>query len=81
MLDALRPQSTHDTDADEFALVVDTPEVTELRSTWRITARGHHQVYEGEFTVAAKQLNDISEVLRSTLIPGSLDTDSAQGGE
>ncbi|CCH28366.1 hypothetical protein ABZ816_28695 [Actinosynnema sp. NPDC047251] len=46
-LDALRPQNTHDTASDEFALVVNAPDITELRSTWRSPHKGHQRVYEG----------------------------------
>ncbi|MGW4116579.1 hypothetical protein ACWEFJ_37375 [Actinosynnema sp. NPDC004786] len=68
-LDALRPRSAHDTDLDEFALVVDAPDITELRGTWRITARAHHRVYEGELAVPIRQLGDADEVMRAVLMP------------
>lgn len=73
-LEALRPRSVHDTDPDEFALVVHAPDITELRGAWRITARGHHRVYEGELTVPVAQLNDVGEAIRAVLIPEE-DTD------
>ncbi|WP_230571804.1 hypothetical protein [Saccharothrix luteola] len=72
-LDALRPRSVHDTDPGDFALVVDGPDITELRGTWRITARGHHRVYEGELAVPVKQLGDVDEPIRSALMPDDAD--------
>ncbi|NUT51785.1 MAG: hypothetical protein HOV94_31510 [Saccharothrix sp.] len=59
----------YDTDPDEFALVVRAPDITELRGSWRITARGHHRVYEGELTVPVGQLNDVQERIRAALTP------------
>ncbi|WP_143531900.1 hypothetical protein [Saccharothrix sp. ALI-22-I] len=75
-LEALRPRNVHDTDPDEFALVVHAPDITELRGTWRITARGHHRVYKGELTIPVEQLNDVGEAIRAVLIPEE-DTDDA----
>lgn len=60
-LEALRPRNGHDTDPDEFVLLVHAPDITELRGTRRITARGHHRVYKDELTVPVEQLNDVGE--------------------
>ncbi|WP_367127867.1 hypothetical protein [Saccharothrix sp. HUAS TT1] len=79
-LDALRPRSVHDTDPDDFALVVHAPDLTELRGTWRITARGHHRVYEGELTIPVEQLNDVGEGIRAALMPEE-DTDDGLNTE
>ncbi|MEU7525098.1 hypothetical protein AB0A74_05145 [Saccharothrix sp. NPDC042600] len=59
----------HDTDPDEFALVVHASDIAELRGTWRVTARGHHRVYEGELAIPVEQLNDVGEVIRAALMP------------
>ncbi|MEU7475819.1 hypothetical protein AB0A63_07525 [Lentzea sp. NPDC042327] len=68
-LATLRPRSTELTDNDEFTLTALEPGANELRATWRITARGHHRVYEGEFVIPIHQLNDCSEGIRSAIFP------------
>jgi hypothetical protein len=47
----LRPRKTYRTDGDEMVLVVDGDGLTELRGTWKVTARGHHAVFEGELVI------------------------------
>ncbi|MBB6174853.1 hypothetical protein HNR23_004913 [Nocardiopsis mwathae] len=66
-LPALRPQTTHNSDDDEVVLVVRDADLPEIPGHWRITARGHHRVYEGELTIPVKTI-DATDALRTTLL-------------
>ncbi len=63
----VRPQDPVDSD-DDVILVVRDPEISDVAGRWRVTARGHHDVYEGELTVPVEK-RDLSEVMRAVLRP------------
>lgn len=51
-LKELRPQAIFTSDDDDdFVLILRDREITEIRGSWKVTVKGHHEVYEGEFTV------------------------------
>jgi len=50
-LDSLRPDSAFTSKPGEFVLVTRDGALSEVSGRWRITARGHHRVYEGELTI------------------------------
>jgi hypothetical protein len=62
----LRPRQAYRTDGDEVALLVDEGDLSELSGTWRITARGHHAVYEGRLAVPVER-RDITPVMERLL--------------
>lgn len=66
-LPVLRPHATHNSEDDEVVLVVRDADLGEITGRWRITARGHHRVYEGELRVPVKTA-DVTDALRSTLL-------------
>jgi len=44
----LRPKEVMEVDEDEaFIVIVRDPAIEVVRGTWTLTARGHHEVYEG----------------------------------
>ncbi|MGW4062402.1 hypothetical protein ACWEGE_29245 [Amycolatopsis sp. NPDC004747] len=67
-LGVLRPQQTKLTRAGEFVLIAKGSEITELRGKWRVTARGHHRLYEGELTVPVHQFDGIGAALRKSFL-------------
>jgi hypothetical protein len=50
-LDSLRPDSAFTSKPGEFVLVTRDGALSEVSGRWRITARGHHRVYEGKLTI------------------------------
>jgi hypothetical protein len=62
----LRPRQAYRTDDDELVLVVDGDDLHELTGSWRITARGHHAVYEGNLVVAVEH-RDMTPVMERLL--------------
>lgn len=62
----LRPRQVYRTEEDELALVVDGDDLTELSGIWKITARGHHAIYEGRLVVPVEH-RDITAVMERLL--------------
>ncbi|MCU1482167.1 MAG: hypothetical protein JWQ19_2953 [Subtercola sp.] len=62
----LRPRQVFRTHKDDLALVVDEDGLTELSGTWKITARGHHAVYEGRLAVPIEP-RDMTPVMERLL--------------
>jgi hypothetical protein len=75
----LRPRQTYVTAADELVLIVDDPDLSELTGTWKITARGHHAVYEGVLTVPVVA-GDLTEVMRRSVEPAPPGRPGPNGG-
>ncbi|TKG61508.1 hypothetical protein [Prauserella endophytica] len=73
-IDAVRPEATYETHGGEFVLAVENPGMGEIRGTWRLTARGHHGVYEGELSVPVRGL-DVEAALRRQLLPTAAESD------
>lgn len=62
-LDSLRPKTPWVSDGDDFVLIARASEVV---ADWRITARGHHQSFEGNFPVRVAQQHDFNSLLDLT---------------
>ena len=73
----LRPLHTYRTD-DDLVLVVDDENRTELNGTWKITARGHNAVYEGNLVMPV-ETQDITTRMERLL--KLLRKDSPEDGE
>lgn len=64
----LRPRAAFETDSDEgFVVVVRNPEMATVRGVWALTARGHHERYEGDLSLSALPAVDASEMLSNRL--------------
>jgi hypothetical protein len=72
----LRPRQAYRTDDDELVLVVDGGDLTELTGTWKMTARGHHAVFEGDLVIPV-ETRDITTGMEHLLsrLRGEDDTD------
>lgn len=62
---ALRPECSHTTADDEVVLLVRDLALDVIEGTWRVTARGHHDVFEGTVRVEVSDVLDITEKVRS----------------
>lgn len=63
----LRPRQTYRTRGDRLVLVVDQEaNVAELTGTWKITARGHHKVFEGSLVVPVES-RDVTAAMEHAL--------------
>lgn len=62
-LNNLRPKTPWVSDGDDFVLIAHASEVT---AEWRITARGYHQSFEGQFSVPVAQEHDFRSLLALT---------------
>jgi len=68
-LKQLRPEEAFESDDDEFILVVRNAETQRVTGTWRVTARGHHVVYEGTLSIDVGESRDFSDGIRHLLMP------------
>jgi hypothetical protein len=59
-LNNLRPKTPWVSDGDDFVLIAHAAEVI---SEWRITARGYHQSFEGNFPVSVAEQHDFRSLL------------------
>ncbi|MFW3172575.1 hypothetical protein [Geodermatophilus sp. CPCC 206100] len=62
----LRPLGDFETEGDGMVLRVDAVDITEVAGRWKVTARGHHAVYEGDLSVPVKA-HDITEAMEGLL--------------
>lgn len=60
----LRPLDESTSDNDDVVLVLRDHNLTELRATWKVTAKGYHRVFAGETTVAAGDIYDFTNGAR-----------------
>ncbi|MTD54070.1 hypothetical protein [Amycolatopsis pithecellobii] len=65
----LRPEGTFES-SNGLVLVVDDPTLKRIEATWRATARGHHDVYEGALSVAVDREHDLGPAIRKMISPG-----------
>lgn len=63
----LRPSSTWHHVDDDLVLVLPAGGADSVRVTWKITARGHHDVYEGSFDAPVKTAWNVTPALRGML--------------
>lgn len=63
----LRPSGTWHHVDDDLVLVLPAGCADSVRVTWRITARGHHDVYEGSFDAPVPTAMDVTPALRGML--------------
>lgn len=68
----LRPEEVFESD-DEFVLVVEDRALTRVGGTWRATARGHHDVYEGTLSVVIDREHDLEPTIGETVLPNPKD--------
>jgi hypothetical protein len=66
-LKELRPLSTYASEDDELVIVLDQP-VASLKGQWQVTARGHHERYEGEFVHSAIAHRDFTSGMQKLLL-------------
>jgi hypothetical protein len=66
----LRPKSTYESGSEEMVLIVRSEALQEVRGTWTLTARGHHDVYEGEFVSKVANRIDVTDYARTIFFPG-----------
>lgn len=64
----LRPESTVEVESDDFVLLVADADLAVVNGTWRATARGHHEVYEGVLSLAVED-RDITDGVQALLMP------------
>jgi hypothetical protein len=62
----LRPRSTVERQAT-FVLIAQSVDSSMLDGTWEITARGHHQVFDGSLSVPVETRDDVSTAARRWL--------------
>ncbi|RGP45296.1 hypothetical protein AWH04_03530 [Rhodococcus erythropolis] len=74
-LSELRPEDTYDSDDGEFVLFLRDLDVRHIAGVWKVTAREHHELYQGELTVDVAEPRDFSEGLRSILNDDETDED------
>lgn len=70
----LRPRGVYVSEEQEIVLVVEDPSMAEIHGTWEFTARGHNQVYTGDFAIEVGPAHDLTEQARQILrltAPGS----------
>jgi hypothetical protein len=63
----LRPLGYYESEDEEFVLIVRDPALSSIHGTWRLTARDHHEVFEGEITIPVTNVVDITDVARRVL--------------
>lgn len=69
-LPSLRPLETFDSDDDQVVLCVEGPiDPLGLTGAWTATARGVHDVFEGDVTVPATTHKDLTQLLQAALEP------------
>ena len=72
-IDNLPPEEEYQTPADEKVLLIPFGHapVDDLHGRWKITARGHHQSYRGELSVAVERRGDLdfTSTIRANLAP------------
>lgn len=57
----LRPRATFETDADEgLVVLVRDPAMAVVDGTWAVTARGHHERYEGELKLPIAEAREMA---------------------
>ncbi len=64
----LRPEGTEVSDADEFVLTTRATSTASIAGQWRLTTRGHDEVYEGDLQVEVAERQDFSDRLRKILM-------------
>ncbi|MGP9623548.1 hypothetical protein ACT3S7_11325 [Corynebacterium sp. AOP34-AQ2-28] len=68
--DSLRPEQTWATDQDDYVLVAQDPEATEVEVSWTLTEEGSDLMTNGEFRLPTQGLIDGWELFRSTFYNG-----------
>ncbi|MGP3536012.1 hypothetical protein ACTU3I_14525 [Microbacterium sp. RD1] len=63
----LRPLGTHESEDEEFVLVVADASLTSIHGTWQLTARDHNEVFTGEIDVPVADPAHITETARDVL--------------
>ena len=64
----LRPRATFETDAYEGLVVLARdPGMDVVTSTWGLTARGHHERYEGKLTLPIAEVRDVAAFVTDRL--------------
>jgi hypothetical protein len=68
-VDDLRLRDTFESEDDDIVLVLRAPSLSVVKGTWQVTARGHHEVFEGELVVPVTETQDLTDPVRRMLAP------------
>lgn len=67
--DELRPRDSDETLADDLVLYTPADDPGDFEGTWRVTAKDHHVVYEGDLIVSTDHDFDLTSEVRRLMTP------------